>query len=240
MNKKNRKLFILGCLLLVFLSNNAAQAQTDASALEVFQAAKLAHGGEKLDNLKTLRTKSSNNKGEETITLYDLTNQKILSEKRKNNKSEITLLEGNNAWRWTNGEKQELSKAATQALKIGFCVGVIGLRSECLKRISLGETIVDEEKDLKQFPITIEGIGFNYRIDQNSHLKEMLFLTGDAARLSIYDDFRTVNGIDFSFLLTVKRFNLTEPDIVTEEVITKISSIEVNPEFTASDWTVPN
>ncbi|NJM52882.1 MAG: hypothetical protein HC846_05510 [Blastocatellia bacterium] len=152
MNKKIRGLVILGCLLLVFSINNAVQAQIDTATLEIFRAAILAHGGDKLDNLKTLRIKNSTSKSEENITLFDLTNQKYRVERRNNNKLEITQLEGNEGWKWIDSEKKQLSEAETQALKIQLCHGYMRRRSECLK----------------YFPLPNDIAGFNFSIDRIS------------------------------------------------------------------------
>lgn len=240
MNKKNRTLFILGFLLLVTSINNAVQAQTDATALEIFRAVNLAYGGEKLDNLKTLRMKSSTSEGEEGITLYDLTTPKIRVEIRKNNKLEIRQLEGNEGWEWVDGKKKQLSEQQKFLFKLGFCLSEIGLRSKCLKTTSFGETIIDEEAKAKYLSVTISGEEFGYVIDEKNRLKEIIKIFGDVTSQVVFDDFQTVNGIVFAFLTTSKVLNRNQPIIGGREVITKFSSIEVNPEFTESDWAVPN
>jgi hypothetical protein len=238
MNKKIRTLVMLSCFLLVFSSCNTAQ--TDSTGLKIFRAANLAHGGDNLDNLKTIRIKDSNSFGYENITLIDFINQKYRYERRKNNTLVIDQLEKNEAWTWANNKKSSLSERQKSILKLGFCLSELGLRSECLKTISFGETIIDEEAKVKYLTVIFDKEEFGYVIDENNRLKELTKFDRGINNRVVFDDFRSVNGIIFAFSKTSKSSNPNQPIIGAKDVVTRISSIEVNPEFTENDWAVPN
>jgi hypothetical protein len=90
----------------------------------MLKLANLAHGGEKLDSLKTIRL-TGKALGFDITILVDATNQKVRTEFRKNGKLMLVeQLAGENSWQWgdnlksplTNEKRKEMRKSLTTGL----------------------------------------------------------------------------------------------------------------------------
>jgi hypothetical protein len=240
MFKNFRKIIILSCLLSGFSSCQFAQTKLDG--MKILRAANLAHGGDKLDNLKTIRIKGSDNFGFENITLIDLINKKYRRESRKNNVLEVTQLEANDGWSWANNKKSQLSEVEKNQMKRVFYFRELGLRSSLLKSISVFDAKPFNEMGVKGIAVNIEIEGEKHSLifDTNNHLIGDVWVKDENTYYSFFDDFRSVNEILFSFSQSAEATNPNQPIIGAKKAITKTSSIEVNPVFTENDWSVPN
>ncbi|NJM52880.1 MAG: hypothetical protein HC846_05500 [Blastocatellia bacterium] len=107
--------------------NNAIIAEpttTDKKAADIvitgsriLKLANIAHGGDKLDSLKTISL-TGKAVGFELTILVDATNQKVRNEFRKNGKLMLVeQLDGENSWQWGDNLKSPLTFQKRKELK---------------------------------------------------------------------------------------------------------------------------
>jgi hypothetical protein len=218
--------------------NIGSTDQTDSQieGLKILRQANLAHGGAKLDSLKTLRmTKNVVRIGSiiETKIIVDLVNKRIRVEDKGKGEFYVGQLDGDNSWLWVKKKKIPLEKNHRNELMKFFSRGVLGLRTDSLKNIVINSAkITDPEKNLKAVNITRDGENINLLFDADNRLISESMTEFEREIISFSEDFRSIEEIIFPFI-SIKQMD----SLVFQETF---STIEVNPLFAESDWGVPS
>lgn len=207
------------------------------SGFEILKRANAAHGGKNLDDLKTIRMtgKMSGANGaldfDATISV-NVIERKIRYEFRKNGELvNVEQFEGSGGWNWLNGQKTALTEKRINELDKSLSTGVFGLRSDALKTISVESVKIDEEKKLKTLRVKINGEEYGWLFDAENRLTAEASKEDGAEKLELSSDFRNVKGVVVPFSSGLALGSLT--------VELKLSSVEVNPTFSANDWAIP-
>ena len=207
------------------------------AAMKILKAANLAHGGTRLDALKTLKitgklTSANGAVNHDVVIVYDFAEEKVRNELLQNGLSvSVEQLDGAKSFAWTKNGKNALPAARTAEMRQNLFTGIFGLRSNVLKSIEVVSIKIDKAKESKAIEVLINGKKYGWLIDRENRLIGEVSIGGNGQQLDVSDDFRTVNGILFSFS-NISQFSGLVVDF-------KVASIEVNPNLTEKDWAVP-
>jgi hypothetical protein len=201
------------------------------NGISILQKANLAHGGKALDNLKTVRLLAAVGTMN-IIQLIDVPLQKIRVEFYKDDKlTGIEQLEGITGWRWINGEVTVLSALRIKEMSATFNTGILALRSEKLKNLSIQSA--EENEDSRMKTLTVKTIGQTYAwiFDTDNRMTGEANNGGGVEHMSILKNFRTVSGILLPFTTIEKHGG--------QSFTVNYSSIAVNPALIEKDWSKP-
>jgi hypothetical protein len=206
-------------------------AATAVDGMSVLQKANLAHGGKVLDNLKTVRLQAS--VGTMNVTqLIDVLLQKIRIDFYQGDKlTGIEQLEGTTGWQWINGKITALSAVRIKEMTAIFNTGILALRSERLKNLSIQSAEVNEDGKMKTLTVKINGRNYAWIFDTDNRMAGEANNGGDMEHMSILKDFRSVNGIVLPFT-TIEKHG-------TQSFTVNYSSIVINSAFGEKDWSKP-
>jgi hypothetical protein len=197
----------------------------------MLKLANLAHGGEKLDSLKTIRL-TGKALGFDLTILVDATNQKVRNEFRKNGKLMLVeQLDGKDSWQWGDNLKSPLTNEKRKELKKSLTTGLFALQSNAIKSGSYLTANLNLKGNLKSILVLIDGEKYGMIFDADNRLTAELSSENGVLQTTYSSDYRNVSGIMIPFKSKV---TLGEKSI---EV--KFSAVEVNPIFSEKDWAVP-
>lgn len=208
------------------------RSEAAPDGLKILQQANAAHGGIKLDNLKTLRM-TGNAFGLDLTLLIDVVNQKIRYEFRQgSNLAAIEQVEGNDGWQWTNKKKLPLTEKRRAEIKKSFNTGLLGLRSGLIKSMSIQSVEFKKENNFKTVIAEIGGEKYAMIFDAENLLVGEVSVESGMQQTVISKDFRNVNGLVLPYFSTVTSG--------TQKVTIVFSTVEVNPVINENAWAVPN
>lgn len=216
------------------LKTGVKETRTEAApdGLKILQQANAAHGGVKLDNLKTLRM-TGTAFGLDLTLLIDAVKQKIRYEFRQgNNLAAIEQVEGDAGWQWTNKKKLPLTEKRRTEIKKSFNTGLLGLRSSLIKSMSIQSAEIKKENNFKTVIAEIGGEKYAMIFDAENRLVGEVSVENGAQQTVISKDFRNVNGLVLPYFSTVMSG--------TQKVTIVFSSVEVNPVINENAWADPN
>jgi hypothetical protein len=201
------------------------------NGMSILQKANLAHGGKALDNLKTVRLLAT--VGTLSVTqLLNITERKVRIEFYKEGKlSGIEQLEDNSGWQWVNGKLSELPFARIKEMQSALSSGILGLRSEKLKNLSLQSAELQEDGKMKTVTVKINGQTYAWIFDADNRMVGEANNAGGIEHMSISKDFRTINGIVLPYIDIEKHG--------TQSYTVNYSSIVINPALTEKEWAKP-
>jgi hypothetical protein len=198
----------------------------------MLKLANLAHGGDKLDALKTIRL-TGKALGFDITILVDATNQKVRNEFRKKDKLILVeQLDGKDSWQWGDNLKSPLTNEKRNELKKSLMTGLFALQSNAIKSGSYQTADLNLKGNLKSLLALIDGEKYGMIFDADNRLAAELSSENGVLQTTYSSDYRNVSGIMIPFKSKV---TLGEKSI---EV--KFSAVEVNPYFSEKDWNVPN
>jgi hypothetical protein len=202
-----------------------------ADGVDILQKANLAHGGKALDNLKTVRLQAA--VGAMSIKqLIDILQQKIRIEFYKGDKlTGVEQLEGGTGWQWVNGKVTELPAARIKEISATFNTGILGLRNEKLKNITVQSAEINEDDKMKTVTVKINGQIYAWLFDTDNRMTGEANNGGGMEHMSISRDFRTISGIVLPYTGIEKHGG--------QSFTVNYSSIIINPAFTQKDWGKP-
>ena len=208
------------------------RSEVAPDGLKILQQANAAHGGIKLDNLKTLRMTGSAF-GLDLTLLIDLVKQKIRYEFRQgDNLAAIEQVEGDDGWQWVNKKKLPLTKKRLIEIKKNFNTGLLGLRSSLIKSISIQSAEIKKENNFRTVIAEIGGEKYAMIFDAENRLVGEVSVENGVRQTVISKDFRNINGLVLPYSSTVTSG--------TKKLTIVFSSIEVNPVINENIWAVPN
>jgi hypothetical protein len=201
------------------------------NGMSILLKANLAHGGKALDNMKTVRLQAA--VGTMNVTqLIDVLQQKIRIEFYKDDKlSVIEQLEGDAGWQWVNGKSTALPAARIKELQGSFNTGILGLRSERLKNLSIQSAEVNEDGKMKTVTVKMNGQNYAWVFDTDNRMVGEANNGGGIEHMSISKDFRTISGIVLPYTGIEKHGG--------QSYTVNYSSVVVNPVFTEKEWGKP-
>jgi hypothetical protein len=212
-------------------TRTAPAAGTNVNGMNILQKANLAHGGKALDNLKTIRLQAVVG-AVNVIQLIDVPQQKIRIELYKDDKlSAVEQLEGNAGWQQANGKLSALPAARIKEMLNAFNTGILGLRGEKLKNISVQSAEVNEDGKMKTVTVKINGQNYAWIFDTDNRMVGEANSGGGIEHMSISKDFRTTSGIVLPYTGIEKHGG--------QSYTVNYSSITINPAFTEKDWSKP-
>jgi hypothetical protein len=198
----------------------------------MLKLANLAHGGDKLDSLKTIRL-TGKALGFDITILIDAANQKVRNEFRKNGKLMLVeQLDGNNSWQWGDNLKSPMTNEKRKEMRKSLTTGLFALQSNAIKSGSYQAADLNLNGNLKSLLALIDGEKYGMIFDADNRLAAELSSENGVLQTTYSSDYRNVSGIMIPFKSKV---TLGEKSI---EV--KFSAVEVNPYFSEKDWNVPN
>ncbi len=198
----------------------------------MLKLANMAHGGDKLDSLKTIRL-TGKALGFEITILVDATNQKVRNEFRKNGKLMLVeQLDGENSWLWGDNLKSPMTNQKRKELKRSLTTGLFAMQSNAIKSAAFQTADLNLKGNLKSLLVLINGEKYGMIFDDKNRLVAELSSEDGVLQTNYSEDYRNVSGIMIPFKSKV---------VLGEKSIeVKFSAVEVNIAFSAEVWSVPN
>lgn len=218
-------------------TSKVAPVATAPDALSVLKAANRVHGGDKLDNLKTLKltgklTGANGVINHDVVVIYDFVRQRVRNEFAQNKKIDtVEQLDGAASFSWIKGQKSPLPDARVAELKQGLLTGIFGLRSDVLKSVKVTSITINQEKNLKTIRVSVGGKDYGWLFDAENRLIMEASTEENQQRLDLSEDFRAVNGVLLPFS------NMSQFGALILEL--NLTLVEVNPNLTEKDWALP-
>ncbi len=198
----------------------------------MLKLANMAHGGDKLDSLKTIRL-TGKALGFEITILVDATNQKVRNEFRKSGKLMLVeQLDGENSWLWGDNLKSPMTNQKRKELRKSLTTGLFALQSNAIKSEAFQTADPNLKGNLKSLLVLVDGEKYGMIFDEKNRLVAELSNDDGVLQTTYSEDYRNVSGIMIPFKSKV---------VLGEKSIeVKYSTIEVNPIFSEKDWSIPN
>lgn len=207
-------------------------ADLNINSSRILKLANTAHGGDKLDNLKTIRLMGKA-AGFEITILVDAPNQKVRNEFRKNGKLMlIEQLDGENSWQWGDNLKSPMTFQKRKELKKSLTTGLFALKTNAVKSDEFQMAEPNLKGNLKSLLVLVDGEKYGMVFDEKNLLVAELSNEEGVLQTTYSADYRNVNGIMIPFKSKITQGSRT--------IEVKYSAIEVNPIFSEKDWSVPN
>jgi hypothetical protein len=200
---------------------------TDAKAWLL--KANTVHGGDKLDNIRTVLAKATL-QVLQVSSFVDVSGKRIRLEVRQGGKLiQIEQMEGETGWQWRSGRLSKLPASRIAEMSSVFYSGILGLRKSQINATSVknvkpsksGLTIVCEQN----------GKNYAYSLSREGRLIASAEQQGESTNASAYTDFRMVNGV-------LLPFNETTTTAGQKQAI-QYQSFEINQPFPESVWARP-
>jgi hypothetical protein len=193
--------------------------------------ANAAHGGDKLNALKTARLTGSVS-GLKVVELIDIPNSKVRVEIWKNGKPvSVQQTEGSNGWQWSSGNKSDLPANNVAEIKTALYTGVIGLRRSSLDQMQIINTQKIPDNDMYTVQCRLNGNEYVFAINNQNQLMAYGYKVGDKTLFAMLSDLRPVQGITIPY-----REATTSGQ---QKLNIQYESMDVNPVLDGQSWAVP-
>ncbi len=189
------------------VSNNKEENETASSgtvttapdAKTLLQQAHEAHGGAKLDALKTIMMEGKLN-NLPVVIYVDVASQRLRYEVRNNGKVlAVEQLEGNSGWQWAQGKQTALAPQRIKEMQEGFYTGFMALRSDVLQHVKPGKASVDAKTGLLTLPVAIDGKSYAWIFDKQNRLGGEVSKENGSVTTTVSTNYRNVNGVWIPF-----------------------------------------
>lgn len=217
-------------------NNTKSTAATETSSTEtggnndaasLLSKAAEAHGGAKLDAIKTMQV-SATMMGIDITLKVDLAAHRVRSELRKGGKLlQVEQMDGDNGWQWRNGNKRPLSASRIAQLKQGFRSGPLLFRKENLDHIQ-NVKVQEGKNNMVILSYNFDGVTSFAALNSNNQLVGEGTKTGSVIQASAFTGFKTVDGI----VLPAAEL---QSEGAQKSSIT-YNDYKINPSFTDADW----
>ncbi|MGN8069747.1 hypothetical protein [Mucilaginibacter sp. 22184] len=189
-----------------------------------------AHGGRKLDTIKTLRY-TATIMGVKAVSYVDIQDNKIRIELWENEKVISTEQEENGiGWQWLNGKKADMPPARIAEMKSTFYSGLLGLRKPAINQMQVLH-MQKLKNNTYSVQCKLDGNDYIFAINNQNQLVAEANKTFGRTSVSALSDLRPVQGIMIPF-----------HEVVTsgiKKLVIQYDSFEINPVFNADTWAVP-
>ncbi len=209
----------------VSANNKTAGVAPDGAA--VLKNAQLAHGGKKLDDIKTVKLEAA--AGNATIVMLMDFNRKYIRYEywQQGNLVTIEQSEDNSGWQWSKGNITPLTATRNTAMQASFNSGVLALRTPVLQKITV-TAAEKKEGGMQSVFFTMDNNKYAYIFDKDYHLVGEVNVAGGVQQAVLSSEFKTVGGISIPFHVVIKSNN--------QETVIQYKSVVVNPLLSESDW----
>lgn len=201
----------------------------NTGARDLLLKANAAHGGNKLDKIKTMRF-SAAIMGVKAISYIDIPDDRMRIELWDNNTmTSIEQLEADKGWRWFNNIKAPMPVERVAEMKSTFYSGLLGLRKPAINKMEVVN--MQQLNSIYSVLCKLDGNDYIFAINHQNQLVAEANKTSGRTSVSVLSDLRTVNGI-------VIPFN----EVVTtgiQKLGIQYDSFEINPSFNADSWDEP-
>ncbi|WP_114939509.1 hypothetical protein [Mucilaginibacter endophyticus] len=214
-------------------SDNSETADNNAlpDGKTLLLKANAAHGGDKLNALKTARLTGSVS-GLKVVELIDIPNSKVRVEIWKNGKPvSVQQTEGNAGWQWSSGNKSELPANNVAEVKTALYTGVIGLRKSLLDQMQIMNTQKIPNNNMYTVQCKLNGNEYVFAINDQNQLMAYGYKVGDKTLFSMLSDLRPVQGITIPY-----REATTSGQ---QKLNIQYDNMDVNPVLDEQSWAVP-
>jgi hypothetical protein len=215
------------------ISENPANANNTAApdGKTLLLKANAAHGGDKLNALKTARLTGSVS-GLKVIELIDIPNSKVRVEVWKNGKPvSVQQTEGNTGWQWSVGSKSDLPANSVAEVKTALYTGVIGLRKSLLDQMQIINTQKIPNNNMYTVQCKLNGNEYVFAINDQNQLMAYGYKVGEKTLFSMLSDLRPVQGI------TIPYHEATTSG--QQKLNIQYDNMDVNPALDQQSWAVP-
>jgi hypothetical protein len=211
---------------------NTGVVSAPTSAANLLAKLRRQYGGERIDQLNTVREVATVNGNMQIIATTDVVNKRIRAEVKQGGKTVlIKQVDGNEGWQWLNGSKTTLSQADKDDLKLSLYQGIMGLRKGLNSGFATGTVTASGADQIITFYQGKNKI--IYLIGNDNNLKGNAYsIAGNAPSISVYKNFTNKDGIGYPAT--------TESSDGKTKITSNTSSIEFNPTLTADTWKLPN
>lgn len=193
--------------------------------------ANAAHGGDKLNTLKTVRLTGSVS-DLKVVELIDIPNSKVRVEVWKNGKPvSVQQAEGNTGWQWNGGNKSDLPASNVAEVKTALYTGVLGLRKSILNQLQIVKTQKVPNNNIYTVACKLNGTDYVFAINDQSQLMAYGYQTGSKTSYSVVSDLRPVQGITLPF-----HENSTSGE---QKLNIQYDNVDMNPVLDAQSWATP-
>jgi hypothetical protein len=201
-----------------------------SSGLNILKSTKKAHGGEAIDELKTIKMEVVIS-GMDFQVLMDVDRKYIRLESLMPNFKYVEQLEGSSGWIYQSAAIKRMTSNRIKELEATFFSGIFGLRKNILDSAKILD-IRDTKDNLQLITLSIESETIGYVVNKNSYTITATFILKDGKNEITYlDNLKPINGLLLPFL------EVTETDGANIEVLYK--NYNINPLFTDSHWSRP-
>jgi hypothetical protein len=214
-------------------SENSADANNTAApdGKTLLLKANAAHGGDKLNALKTARLTGSVS-GLKVMELIDIPNSKVRVEVWKNGKPvSVQQTEGNTGWQWSVGSKSDLPANSVAEVKTALYTGVIGLRKSLLNQMQIINTQKIPNNNMYTVQCKLNGNEYVFAINDQNQLMAYGYKIGEKTLFSMLSDLRPVQGI------TIPYHEVTTSG--QQKLNIQYDNMDVNPVLDQQSWAVP-
>ncbi len=199
--------------------------------MNMLQKAHLAHGGKMLDSLNTIRLQATIG-SISVIQSIDLKTQQLRMEWFNNQTLyQVEQLDNNTGWQWTNGKISPLPAEHIKELQAVFVTGILGLRSQNIKNITVRAAETNAMAGTETLQVTIGEKNYTWTFDAGHHLVAEALTTGTVQRSSKLKDLRMIYGITVPFT-TVETSN-------EQSFTVNYTAVNINPVISVSQWRQP-
>ena len=189
-----------------------------------------AHGGHALDIIKTMRY-SAVIMGVKAVSYIDIFSHKLRIELWENdNLVSVEQIDGNNSWRWLQGNKAPMPPNRIAEMKSTFYSGLLGLRKPALKKMHV-INIQELKNNTYSVLGRLEGNEYIFAINSQNLLVAEANKTSGRTSVSALSDLRLVQGIMIPFKETVTTG--------FKKLVIEYNDFEINPEIANSNWNIP-
>jgi hypothetical protein len=210
-------------------ANETAGSETSDNddAASLLSKAAQAHGGTKLDAIKTMQVSAAMMSLDITLKV-DLAAHRVRSEIRRGGKLlQIEQMEGGSGWQWRNGNKQPLSAMRLAQLKQGFRSGPLLFRKENLDRIQ-NVKVQQGKNNIVIVSYNLDGVTSFAALNNNNQLVGEGTKLGSMVQTSAFTGFKTIDGI----VLPAAEI---QSEGAQKSSIT-YNDYKINPSFADADW----
>lgn len=204
-----------------------SEKKLSSKGRELLLAVKETHGGNAIDELKTVKAEVLISGMKFSVQL-DCNRSYIRLQSLAPNFDYIEQLEGESGWVFQNNGYNEISEKRIQELKLAFITGIFGLQNQVLEKSTVLD-IVESDDDFVMVNLEVNTKEIGYIIDtKDNSLAASLILKNGQKEVTYLSEFKKIDNI----LLPFKEITVTEGDTI--EMIYK--NYILNPTLKESDW----
>ncbi len=208
------------------VTNRDAES-VEQKGMQILRDAKLVHGGQALDRLKTIEADIVFS-GLSFKVSMDFERSYLQLESTSPSFNYVEQLEGNEGWVHQNNVTTSLSKARREELRMTFYTGLFGLRDQVLNQLKIRD-VVETKDDLLLVLAQMGTHKMGYVVDKKDKvLVAAMVPKNGKSEITYYSNLKKDAGLLLPFTETTEGKD--------GNTVVKYTQYRINPNFTDNDW----